>query len=107
METNGVTIAARNGEVALLWYPRSRSCCRYRVDNESEMHRTLIIDIIKRYTNLRPEEDIAIWYVQVGAELAATMSALLLQFLLVGHGCPSDIVGVLADMSIEKITGCL
>ena len=50
---------------------------------------------IKRYTNLRPEEDIAIWYVQVGAELAATMSALLLQFLLVGHRCPSDIVSVL------------
>lgn len=56
---------------------------------------SLIMTIIKRYTNLRPEEDIAIWYVQVCAELAAAVTALLFQFLLVGHGCPSDVIGML------------
>lgn len=51
--------------------------------------------IIKRYTNLRPEKNIAIRYVQVSAELAATLAVLLLQFLLVGHRRPPDIVGML------------
>lgn len=63
-----------------------------------------VITIIKRYTNLRPEENIAIRYVQVSAELAATLAVLLLQFLLVGHRRPPDIVGMLWNRGEETST---
>ena len=66
-----------------------------------------VITIIKRYTNLRPEENISIRYVQVSAELAATLAVLLLQFLLVGHRRPPDIVGMLCNKGTSTLINVL